>query len=262
MSVNEKMTAIADNIRDKTGTAEPLTLDDMARGVNEVYEEGKNAEYDAFWDAIQTKGNNARGYDYMFSSYSWNDTTFKPKYDIHVSYNGGVGTFGGHCGITDLEASLQRANVKLYFEGGNINEMFGSHSLTVLPEVDLRNGCTTYNVFAGKNIHTIRKIISYETTSWSVYSFSRDANNKLANITFDGVIAKDINFQYHSLLTVDSMKSIITHLKNYTGTENAGAYTLTLNDACKTLMAEQGAIEEFDGKTYDAYIADIGWNLA
>ena len=32
MSVQEKMTAIADAIRSKTGNEEPLTLDDMAAG--------------------------------------------------------------------------------------------------------------------------------------------------------------------------------------------------------------------------------------
>lgn len=41
MSVNEKMTAIADAIRDKTGGTEPLGLDDMAVGVGDVYEAGK-----------------------------------------------------------------------------------------------------------------------------------------------------------------------------------------------------------------------------
>lgn len=37
MSVKEKMTAIADAIRGKTGKTEKLTLDAMASGVNEVY---------------------------------------------------------------------------------------------------------------------------------------------------------------------------------------------------------------------------------
>lgn len=45
-TVNEKMTAIADNIRDKTGRTNALTLDDMASGVNEVYEAGQNSMID------------------------------------------------------------------------------------------------------------------------------------------------------------------------------------------------------------------------
>ena len=50
MSVNEKMAAIADAIRSKTGGTEPLGLDDMAASVGDVYEAGKQAEYDAFWE--------------------------------------------------------------------------------------------------------------------------------------------------------------------------------------------------------------------
>jgi hypothetical protein len=37
---------------------------------------------------------------------------------------------------------------------------------------------------------------------------------------------------------------------------------LWLLDNTKTAMANLGAIAEFGGKTYDAYITDIGWNLA
>ena len=44
MSVNQKMTAIADAIRDKTGGTSPLTLDDMAAAVPEVFEAGKSSE--------------------------------------------------------------------------------------------------------------------------------------------------------------------------------------------------------------------------
>lgn len=50
MSVHEKMTAIADAIREKTGDTQKLGLDAMAAGVGEVYEAGKAekaAEYDA-----------------------------------------------------------------------------------------------------------------------------------------------------------------------------------------------------------------------
>ena len=44
MSVNEKMTAIADAIRDKTGGTEKLTLDDMPKAIAEIagYNEGYN----------------------------------------------------------------------------------------------------------------------------------------------------------------------------------------------------------------------------
>ena len=174
MSVNEKMTAIADNIRSKTGKTELLNLDDMASGVNEVYEAGKEKEWSDFWDNFQNKGKRVN-YHYAFGGEAWNEKTWKPKWDIKPYY--AVEMFA-NCAIRDLEQAIKDANI--------------------------------------------------------VFDTSK----------------------------VESMKSVITHLKDYSGTENAGKQTLTLKDTCKTLMAEQGEIEELDGKTYDAYIADIGWNLA
>lgn len=46
MSVNEKMTAIADNIRAKTGDTEPLTLDGMAESIPKVYFAGQSSMVD------------------------------------------------------------------------------------------------------------------------------------------------------------------------------------------------------------------------
>ena len=40
MSVNEKLTSIADNMRSKTGGTEALSLDAMAAAVDEVYQAG------------------------------------------------------------------------------------------------------------------------------------------------------------------------------------------------------------------------------
>lgn len=130
MSVNEKMTAIADNIRQYTGSTEKLNLDQMAEAVHDVftvgdlygygvgyedghtegveqgveegywrgytaganagYDRGKQEQYDAFWDAYQQNGNRTV-YSYAFSGYGFNADTFYPKYDIIPSgYNQSV----------------------------------------------------------------------------------------------------------------------------------------------------------------------------
>ena len=70
-TVKEKMTAIADSIRSKTGGEEPLTLDDMASGVNEVYDKGctqgyTQAELD-FWNAFTNNGARKSYYFAFFS---------------------------------------------------------------------------------------------------------------------------------------------------------------------------------------------------
>ena len=101
MSVNEKMTAIADRIRHYAYETGKLTLDDMANKIEMVnlsgynsgftegmqsgyttgFEEGKQAEYNAFWDNYQENGNRT-DYRYGFSGVGWTESTYNPKYPI------------------------------------------------------------------------------------------------------------------------------------------------------------------------------------
>ena len=85
----------------------------------------------------------------------------------------------------------------------------------------------------------------------------------LKNITFKGEIPISLAFSF-SPLTVESMKSIITHLKNYAGSENEGKCTLTLKDECKTNLQEDTERVELDGVVYTYFelIEAKGWNLA
>ena len=48
-----KIKAIADAIRGKTVSDTTYTTAEMSNGVNEVYEAGKQAEYDRFWESYQ-----------------------------------------------------------------------------------------------------------------------------------------------------------------------------------------------------------------
>ena len=93
-TVNEKLTAIADAIREEIYYGGKLTLDDMAthiptvaalgydRGYAEGYTEGRKAQYDEFWDSFQDNGNRTNMRN-LFSGQGWNDKTFKPKYSMN-----------------------------------------------------------------------------------------------------------------------------------------------------------------------------------
>ena len=259
MSVKEKMTAIADSIRNKTGSAESLTLDDMPEGINEVYEVGKEKEWSDFWDSYQDYGKR-RYYKNAFSGNCWNERTFLPKYDIIDT--SGQNTFQESLIYVDLREHLNNLGVKLDTSGVKyMTYYFYSSQFTALPEISTVSSASVNCCFQNTTfLKSIDKLILKEDGSQSLTNTFTSAS-RLENIIIEGVIGKDISFSY-SPLSVESMVSIITHLKNYTGTESAGNYTLTLKDSCKTLMAQQGAMDELDGKTYDAYIADIGWNLA
>ena len=82
MSVSEKMTVIADNIRAKTGGTEKLNLDQMASAVDEVYEAGKKAEYDILWDTFQQNGKRT---DYRYFFFQTMFTHIDPKHQIRAS---------------------------------------------------------------------------------------------------------------------------------------------------------------------------------
>ena len=190
--------------------------------------------------------------------------TFKPKYNI-IPAN--VGSMFYQSGITDLEAALNNAGVR--FDASNVTNfqnMFYYSDLTVIPELDCRGCANTASPFVSmfnySDIHTIRKLI---LPSNGIQEFSNTFSNckSLQKITIEGVIGRNISFASCSKLETRSLFSIIQHLKDYSeDTTNKGKYTLTLNDSSKALLARQGATSVFDGKTYDAYIADIGWNLA
>lgn len=212
MSVNEKMTAIADAIRGYTGRNDKLSLDGMATGVSEVFgtgnqegynrgydegltegrtqgyglgfEEGKIAERDAFWDVFQNKGS-AKSYYYAFSYNRFNAETFKPKYDI-VCNNSGTAAQ---------------------------NMFYNSTTIRNIPvAIDVRNtshiGATFYSA---TNLKSVKKIIigsgvisGGNTTFYNCYA--------LESITFEGEIAVGINFQWCTLLNKASIESIINAL--------------------------------------------------
>ena len=81
----------------------------------------------------------------------------------------------------------------------------------------------------------------------------------LKKIKFEGVIPISIGFA-DSPLTVESMKSVISCLKNYSGTSNEYKYTITLSSNCKTALEAEGTTSP-NGNLWSEYIDDLGWTL-
>ena len=54
-------------------------LQTIAENEQKVYESGKQAEYDRFWDTYQ---NNGTKESYYYTFVDWKKANFKPKYDI------------------------------------------------------------------------------------------------------------------------------------------------------------------------------------
>lgn len=243
MSIAEKITAIAENEK-------------------KVYDKGRTDEWSDFWDELQQNGTRT---DYSYSFYmmngrsGWSDINFKPKYSMYPT---SMNRFFTRSRVTDFKKILNDRGLILDTSNcTNFNMAFSQSNVSRVGILNLENCIDFTDAFAWANyIESIDLIVLSEkaTTRWGSPFVGCYF---LKEIRFGGVIPQSIGFA-SSPLTVESMKSVITHLKNYAGTSNAGAHTLTLSDTSKTAMANLGAIAEFGGRTYDAYLTDIGWNLA
>lgn len=214
VTVNDKMTAIADNIRAKTEKTDLLGLDEMAESINEVFEIGQKGEYDRFWDNFQNYGK--RGiYNQAFYCVSadggWNDDIYNPKYDIVIakdSYSNNI--FAGST-ITDSKVTIDAS------KAASINGIF--------------NSC--------KQLKTVRSLIVGRNV---VLANSFIYCDSLQNFAISGEIGVDnVNFQWSPLLTHESLMNIINCLVDYSGTDTWKTITLGATNLAK-LTADELAI--------------------
>ncbi len=261
MSINEKMTAIADGIRGKTGGTEALTLDDIASGVNEVYEAGKTKEWSDFWDAYQEIGERT-DYSYAFRGSGWNSNTFYPKYDIKPTGESAKSSYmfaGWGRPYIDMEKRLNECGVEIDFSQlTSSNYEFYLSKMTNLPVLDF-SGCSKMtNTFDYCNFKTIKLKLSESGETTFSSTFRRCGDLSTVEIV-SGVIGKSVSF-VDSPLTVESMKSIITHLANYAGTDNEFTYTVTFKASTFAALEAEGATSP-NGNSWAEYIDDLKWNL-
>lgn len=218
-------------------------------GYNEGYvigkEDGKQAEYDAFWNIYQQQGAYIP-HEYHFAGKGWNDTNFKPKYDINVT-NADHIFYGTR--IVNLAEILEERGLKIDTSPAtNFNYAFGGMYTAHFPEVDLSQGTATPGLFSYNNyLHTIDKIIVSENTTFTVNWFAY--SSKLENVIFEGVIAKNnLKLAECPLLTKESIMSAVNCLKDYS---NSGdSYLLWLgNDNLAKLTDTEKAIATQKGWT-------------
>ena len=250
--------AIATAIREKTGTETTYKVADMASGVDEVYEAGKQAEHDAFWK-YQDLDNN---YKMAFAGRVWAASNFYPSRRIYVNNaNSMFQEFGARAGVDlNLSQRLKDCGVDIDFSGctdyGDADTTFYSAYISHIPKCDFSNMRSRLNnTFSSSRIVEIEELV----VSPTYQDFQTPFNNAtaLTTIKISGTIFKSISFSY-SPLTVESMKSIITHLKDYSGTDKEGTYKVTFSSACLTALEAEGATSP-NGNTWTEYMTDLGW---
>ncbi len=183
MSVNEKMTAIADAIRDKTKGTDALTLDDMVTEIPKVYDAGKKAEYDAFWDPLQNEGAPTRYY-WRFAYPNWNDDNYDPKYDIvGADASNALGNTFYTSGITDTKVAIDATRVPTGLDA---------------------------TFYWARKMQRIRKLIITENTTFK--NAFTDCSALISIDEIEGTIGQNISFKDSTKLNKASIESVINAL--------------------------------------------------
>ena len=193
----------------------------MEQGLEEGIQQGKQEEYNRFWDAYQDYGNRPQ---YTQAFRSWYDGCYRPKYPIICQKNWSTIEIFRYATIVDTRVDIE-------FKGNNdASRLFYD--------------CT--------DLVTVRKIKLDETVN--VDNSFRSCNS-LENITFEGAIGCNVDFHWSPLLTVVSLRSILTALsKNST---YANGKTVTFNTASKVVIeADSECVSQLTSAV------SAGWTIA
>lgn len=240
--------AIAEAIREKTGSEQTYKTEDMASGVSEVYDAGKQEAETELWANIHPQQMNTG--ENLF--YMWNWEYMKIPYKIIVKNAGttlGLRTFYSNKKLKKVESKyfwIDNHSTVSSTEEYGYNQMFYSCSeLEEIEDINFQAGHPYKQSFYNcKKLHTIAKIRSDK--QYTKYNNTFRTCNSLKNIRFEGEIGQSISFSY-SPLTVESMKNIVTCLYDYSGTTSEYKYTVTFSSACKEALEAEGATAEYNG---------------
>lgn len=142
-----------------------------------VYKAGQKSEYDAFWDAFQENGNREY-YDDAFRGICWKEEIFKPKYPLN-NIKSAANMFN-QTKMTNIDYDLDFTNAT------NISYAFAYSQIERIKSVKFGSSCAMSNAFS-------------------------DAK-KLTDLTVNGKIYVNASFAQSSLLTLESLRSIINAL--------------------------------------------------
>ena len=227
MSVAEKMTAIANAIRNKTGKTDKLSLDEMATEINEIStgERDINPEWkdwnyfcsgrpDLAAKLKYSDTSNGTNFSYMF--FECGSLTSIPALDTSKGTN--FGSMFNYCKLLTSAPALDTSN------GTNFGYMFRNcKELTSIPALDTSNGTNFSNMFYGCDA--------------------------LVDLNVVGTInATGLDVSYSTLLSHDSLMSIINALADKTGVSDTFKVTLGATNLAK-LTADEIAIAEGKGWT-------------
>lgn len=235
-NLGDFLKGIADKIRAKLSSSDPINPQDFEDKIDAVYESGKDAQYDEFWDGFQQNGDRA-AYEYAFANV-WTNEMFKPKYNINVKLGNHSNIFS-YSNITgSLKTILEELGITLSFyqipaRSSGANYLFVGTKFTELPALDFSQALGDQALQAAfvdnRYLETIEKLIlPANCTGYGTRTFT--ACPALQNIKFEGTIKYSLSFA-DCPLSADSVNSILGHLDS---SAFSGERTITLKSSSVT----------------------------
>lgn len=212
--------------------------------------DGEKSEHDHFWDIYQNSGQR-EDYMYAFAGPGWTDETFIPKYDIAprlCSY------MFASTGITDL----RNLPVSISFDTvtGIMTSFLYYASIKYIGIIDVHNAESIDGILnRADSLVYVEKLIFKSTAEQNAGSTTFRCRS-LIDIVFEGNVDSSVNISY-SPLSIDSMKSFISCLKNYKGTADDLKYEVKFSDTCWTNLEASGPSPA--GGTWKEYVSSLGW---
>lgn len=195
MSIADKLTTIAEN-------------------VPKVYDAGKKAEYDAFWDAHQcdASGTPLKVCRYMFAGNGWHDANFKPKYKMEPTNAEGMFRYSScQYGLYDNKDKFDFSNCT------TLSQAFAySGTLKKIGTVDTRKTSSASDLnylFANSTaLEWIDKLI-LKVNGTQTFTNTFSNANALVHIDVEGVIGNDVDFK-SCPLDKASFESVVSALSD------------------------------------------------
>ena len=212
-------------------------------GKTEGIEQGKQAEYDAFWDKFQDYGNRT-DYNNGFSGKGWTDITFQPKYDITSKKSSYMFQLSE---ISDLVSIFEKCGITFDFAGApHINYLIYYSNITRVPEIDstVLSGSQFMSVFA--NCPNLTEIVKFhlKTDGSQTFANTFQSCTSLEKVTFTGVIGKNgLNFQWSPNLSIESLRNIISCLKDYSTDTSGTVWKVTIGSTNYAKLTDDDLLE-------------------
>ena len=209
-----------------------LRPSEYAPKVGEVYEAGKKAEYDAFWDDFMSVQSYSVGVG-SFCGRGWHKKTFRPNLDLVMKGNANYSFYNnGYEG--DLVELCSNLGITTNLKPTSLNSAFRYAFFTRLPVIDLTK-CTSMELaFADcRYLTTIDKLIFGDVTKTLSSSFYNSAN--LENLSIEGVISVNgFDVRYSTKLSKASITSIVNALSSTTSGLTVTLSKTAVNTAFET----------------------------